>query len=100
MREIRTSGLMSGEGKRTAVRHRASPRLYRASPSCICVKILAMRCYRQAIADVLTRRRRSRCKSTASDAIKAGASHSLQPVKITVQKQTEIGDHAAEGTRR
>ena len=29
MREIRTSGLMSGEGKRTAMRHRASPRLYR-----------------------------------------------------------------------
>jgi hypothetical protein len=33
MREIRTSGLMSGEGKRTAVRHRASPRLYRESSS-------------------------------------------------------------------
>ena len=28
MREIRTSGLMSGEGRRIATRHRASPRLY------------------------------------------------------------------------
>jgi hypothetical protein len=28
MREIRMSGLMSGEGKRTAMRYRASPRLY------------------------------------------------------------------------
>ena len=28
--------LMSGEGKRTATQHRAPPRLYRASPSCIC----------------------------------------------------------------
>ena len=28
MREIRMSGLMSGEGKRAAMRHRASPRLY------------------------------------------------------------------------
>jgi RNA-directed DNA polymerase len=31
MRENRTSGLMSGEGKRTVMRHRASPRLYWSS---------------------------------------------------------------------
>ena len=33
MRQIRTSGLMCEEGKRTALRHRIPPRLYRASPS-------------------------------------------------------------------
>jgi len=32
MREIRTSGSMSGEGKRTATQHRASPRLYCLTP--------------------------------------------------------------------
>jgi hypothetical protein len=36
--------LMSGEGKRTATQHRAPPRLYRASPCCICAEILALRC--------------------------------------------------------
>src|ERR1700722_19559195 len=32
MREIRTSGLMSGEGRRIMKRHRALPRLYWSSP--------------------------------------------------------------------
>ena len=36
-------------------------RVLRASPSCICVRILALQCCRQAIADVWPHRRLSRC---------------------------------------
>jgi hypothetical protein len=36
-------------------------RVWRASASCICAEILALRCSRQAIADVLIARRCSRC---------------------------------------
>ncbi len=94
-----------------------------------CAEILALRCCRQAIAGVSTRGRRSRCREHRNEGIRPyrlagmsaastylsaggrdgypsgilardGASRSLQPVKITVQRPTEIGDHAAEGTRR
>ncbi len=34
MREIRTSGSTSGDWKRSALRHRASRRLYRTTVSC------------------------------------------------------------------
>ena len=36
-------------------------RVLRASPSCICARILALQCCQQAIADVLPHRRLSRC---------------------------------------
>ena len=36
-------------------------RVLRASPSCVCARILALQCCRQAIADVLPHRRLSRC---------------------------------------
>jgi len=63
MREIRTSGLMSGEGKRTAMRHRASPRLYRFHFPCLLPALMSCGAPIRAIRAGIS----SRCRRQARD---------------------------------